>query len=250
MRYAVLSDIHANLEALTAVLQDCASQHIEQYLCLGDVVGYGAEPIACLARLQELNATVVAGNHDAACVGKLDINWFNRMAKQAIEWTRDQLTFTELDLIRRWPLRQTVDVFTLVHASLRHPERFEYLVDLAQMIDTLHGCETLFCLAGHTHVSCVLEYDQQERRVMRMLTSMPELAEVTYSDTSAHRYLLNPGSVGQPRDADPHASFAIVDTHTHTIAIRRVAYDVAGAQEKIRRTGLPHMLADRLALGR
>lgn len=251
MRYAVLSDIHSNLEAFTAVLDTLASERIDRYLCLGDTMGYGADPTACLERLQSCDPVVVGGNHDLACVGKLDLGWFNDAARAAILWTRDQLSFTDLDALRRLPLTETVDVFTLVHASLRHPERFDYLVDVAQAIDTFTACRTLMCLAGHTHLPCVIEYDRIHRRIVRLLTSQGELTEVPFRDEpDGVRYLMNPGSVGQPRDGDPRASFALIDTGRKQLSIRRVRYDVDTAARKIREADLPGFLADRLALGR
>ena len=251
MRYAVLSDIHANLEALTAVMQALASSRIDRYLCLGDVVGYGADPSACLNRLQEREPLVVGGNHDAACVGKLELGWFNEAAKAALLWTRDQLGFSELNELRRWPLKAAEEPFTLVHGTLRHPERFEYLVDVAQAVDTMGICHTLFCLTGHTHLPCVIEYDRAHRRLARILTGAQELAQVSYEDDAvSKRYVVNPGSVGQPRDGDPRASYAIIDTDRKQLGIHRVPYDVEGAQRKIREAGLPGFLADRLAIGR
>jgi predicted phosphodiesterase len=281
MRYAVLSDIHSNLEALTAVTEVLAAAHIDRYLCLGDVVGYGADPSPCLERLRLCEAVVVAGNHDLGCLGKLELDWFNEAAQAALVWTRDQLGFAELDELRRWPLTTTVGAFTpyhgrpayqngeevddtqksrasargtgftLVHGTLRHPERFEYLVDLAQAVDTMTACRTLMCLVGHTHLPGVLEFDRSHRRLTRILTTPEELSAVTYhDDEAAWRYVVNPGSVGQPRDGDPRASVAVIDDTARTIAIQRIAYDVASAQRKIRQAGLPDFLADRLAAGR
>lgn len=251
MRYAVLSDIHANLEALTAVMDTLAASRIDRYLCLGDVVGYGADPAVCLSRLQGCEALVVGGNHDLACIGKLELEWFNDAAKAALLWTRDQLSVTELDALRRWPLKATEGPFTLVHSTLRHPERFEYLVDVAQAVDTMMICPTLICLAGHTHLACVIEYDRTQRRLMRILTTAKELAEVTFADDPAsRRYVVNPGSVGQPRDGDPRAGCAIIDTDLKRITFPRVPYDIETAQRKIREAGLPAFLADRLAVGR
>jgi len=251
MRYAVLSDIHSNLEALSAVMDMLASQWVDRDFCLGDVVGYGADPSACLGRLATCQAVVVSGNHDAACIGKLEMGWFNEAAKAAVLWTRDQLSFTDLDALRRWPLTATEDGFTLVHGTLRHPSRFEYLVDVAQAMDTMTACRTLMCLVGHTHVPCVIEFDRMQRTILRFLTSPAELAEVLFRDEpSAVRYVVNPGSVGQPRDGDPRASVMVIDTSAKRMAIHRVSYDIASAQRKIRNAGLPGFLADRLAVGR
>ncbi len=251
MRYAVLSDIHANLEALTAVLDALAGERIDRTLCLGDFVGYGAEPAACLDWLRACQAVCVGGNHDLACVGKLDLGWFNDLARAALLWTRDHLSFLDLDVLRRLPLTATEGPCTLVHGTLPHPQRFEYLVDAAQAVEMLAGCRTLFCLAGHTHLPLVVEYDRAARRLPRILTRPAELAEVAIEpDEGRWRYLVNPGSVGQPRDGDPRASAAILDTEARRIQVIRVAYDIAAAQRKIRAAGLPEFLADRLAAGR
>ncbi len=251
MRYAVLADIHGNLEALTAVLDACASERVDQVLCLGDVVGYGADPAACLARLQGCGAVMIGGNHDLACVGKLELSWFNEIARAALVWTRDQLSFAELDVLRRLPLMMRVGPFTLVHGTLRRPERFDYLMDVAQAIDMLTACRTLMCLAGHTHMPCAIEYDRAARGPRRMAMDPRELTEIAFvDDANRMRYLLNPGSVGQPRDGDPRASFAVIDADAKRVVFRRVAYDIAAAQQKIRQAGLPQFLADRLAIGR
>lgn len=251
MRYAVLSDVHGNLEALGAVLEALAAERIDRILCLGDIVGYGADPAECLARLQACAALMVGGNHDMACIGKLDLGWFNHAARMSLEWTRDRLSFTDLDTLRRLPLTASEEPWTLVHGTLRHPERFEYLVDVAQAVDTMTACRTLLCLLGHTHVPCLIEYQRGPRRITRMLTGPEELGDVAYhTDAEAWRYVVNPGSVGQPRDGDPRASLAIMDTERARIQVRRVPYDIAAAQRKIRATGLPAFLADRLAVGR
>jgi diadenosine tetraphosphatase ApaH/serine/threonine PP2A family protein phosphatase len=232
------------------VLAALESRRIDRYLCLGDTVGYGADPAACLEALRARDAVIVSGNHDHACIGKMDLGWFNTAARAALEWTRDQLGFDDLNALRRLPLSETVESCTLVHGSLRHPERFEYLVDLAQAVDTLTACRTPLCLAGHTHVPCFIEYDREARRVVRVLTAARELSEVRFEAAGARRCLLNPGSVGQPRDGDPRASAAVVDTDAGTAGIERVAYDVQAAQKKIRAAGLPDFLAERLAHGR
>jgi diadenosine tetraphosphatase ApaH/serine/threonine PP2A family protein phosphatase len=251
MRYAVLSDIHGNLDALTAVLEACAQAQVDRYLCLGDVVGYGAQPAECLERLEAREALIVAGNHEHGCLGKLRLDWFNAAARAALEWTQDQLGFTELDRLRRLPLTATEGPCTLAHATLSHPERFEYLVDLGQALESFRSCRTPFLLLGHTHAALLVEFDRHAQQVRRVLTSSQELARAEYRDDPQRlRYLLNPGSVGQPRDGDPRAGFGLIDTEQHSIEVRRVAYDVAEAQRKIRAAGLPGFLADRLALGR
>ncbi|MBI3087450.1 MAG: metallophosphoesterase family protein [Candidatus Omnitrophica bacterium] len=247
----MLSDIHGNFEALTAVLDHLAVERIDRYVCLGDLVGYGADPEACLSRLQGCQAVSVAGNHDWACVGKLDVQWFNELARQAVLWTRERLGFTDLEYLRRLPLVATEGPLTLVHGTLSHPDRFEYLADLAQAVDTVRAGRTAYCLAGHTHVPFVFEYDLNRQRMTRMLNAPQELAAVHLAAEDAPvRYVINPGSVGQPRDGDPRASAAILDTEARTLSVRRLAYDVETAQRKILDAGLPDFLAARLALGR
>lgn len=251
MRYAVLSDVHANLEALTAVLDDLAGQRIDRTLALGDLIGYGADPEACLSLLRERQVAGVAGNHEWAAIGKLDARWFNDSARRAVLWTRDRLSFGDLDYLRRLPLALKDGPLTLVHATLHHPEQFHYLVDMAQAVDAAAHCETACCLIGHTHLALLMEYDLRQQRMTRVLTGASELAEARLDlDASHMRYIINPGSVGQPRDGDPRASCAVIDTAAGTCAIRRVPYDISSAQQKIVRAGLPQFLADRLAVGR
>ena len=250
MRYAVLADIHSNLEALTAVLERLATERIDRYLCVGDAIGYGADPVACLERLQQCQAVMVAGNHELGCLGTLELEWFHEAARAAVVWTREQLSFADLDLLRRLPLTATESLLTLVHATLRHPRRFEYLVDIAHAVDTMAICPTLMCVTGHTHVPLFIEYDLGARRLGRVVADARGLAGVSWDEEPSRRYLLNPGSVGQPRDGDPRASCAVIDTQRHTMSLHRIAYDIATAQRKIRAANLPAFLADRLALGR
>ena len=250
MRYAILSDIHANLEALSAALEHLSGEHIDTYLCTGDILGYGADPSPCLDRLQSLQAVCVAGNHEWGCIGKLDVQWFHEAARRALEWTRDQLGFADLDVLRRMPLTAQVGPCTLVHGTLRCPERFEYLTDLAQAIEMAMHLRTPIGVYGHTHVPCLIEYDPQHHRLGRILTQDAELRDARLLPDPGLRYVINPGSVGQPRDGDPRASVAILDAEARTVSIRRVPYDLAVTQRKIRAAGLPAFLAERLALGR
>ena len=250
MRYALLADIHGNLEALNAILEHLAAQRIDRYLCLGDIVGYGANPQECLARVQACEATGVCGNHEWGALGKLRLEWFNETARHAVVWTRAQLDFRDLDALRRLPLVSTDGPVTLVHGTLTAPERFDYLTDVGQALDTLRVCRTPICVVGNTHVPFVLEYDRTQGRVNRMISAPTDVGEVTLSAQEGVRYVINPGSVGLPRDGDPRASCAILETDPSMAWIHRVPYDIATAQAKIRQAKLPVFLADRLALGR
>jgi predicted phosphodiesterase len=239
MRIAVLSDIHSNLVALDAVLQHAGA--VDAIWHLGDVVGYGPEPDAVVARLAERNATGVRGNHDAAAIGGMEIEWFNAEARAAAEWTRDTIE----DATRTWlaglPERLSVDDLTLVHGSPRDPLR-EYVTDRLTASVNIDLLETRHGLHGHTHVPVawvatadrvVLVHGRDELRL----------------EMDPYRTLLNPGSVGQPRDGDPRAAYLVLDLETRMVSWHRVAYDVAPVQSAIRSAGLPGRLADRLAVG-
>jgi predicted phosphodiesterase len=249
MRYAVLADIHGNLEALSAALEDAAAQRIDQWVCAGDLVGYGADPSACLAWLEPHHPLCVAGNHDWACLGKLDARSMTSAGRHAVEWTRDHLGFGELDSLRRLPLTAGDDLVSVSHGSPMQPDRFKGLAEVAQAADASVACRTPYAVVGHTHWPCAFMCQGRPRRV-RMVTDPRELASLAVPSNDDTRYFLNPGSVGQPRDGDARASYAVLDTNQATWSLRRVAYDIATAQRKIRAAGLPELLADRLAAGR
>ena len=251
MRYAILSDIHGNLEALAAVLAALAGERIGRYLCAGDLVGYGADPSACLATIRALDPALIGGNHDWGVTGKLDRHWFNDNARKAVEWTRDQLGFEDLAFLRTLRLTNQDGPFTLADGTLTRPERFDYLYDIAAALETAQALRTRYGVVGHTHLPFVVEVDVGCAQVRRLINELPVLmAGVALTGEPSVRYVINPGSIGQPRDGDPRASCAILDEETHTLTIRRVAYDIATAQRKIRAAGLPAIFADRLAVGR
>ena len=239
MRVAVLSDIHSNLVALDAVLLHAGA--VDAIWHLGDVVGYGPNPDAVVARLVERGATGVRGNHDAAAIGGPEIDWFNTEARAAAEWTRETIA----DGTRTWladlPERLSMEDLTLVHGSPRDPMR-EYVTDRVTAAENIDVLETRHGLHGHTHVPVawvaapdrvVLVHGQNGLRL----------------ELDPHRTLLNPGSVGQPRDGDPRAAYLVLDLEARLVTWHRVAYDVAPVQSAIRAAGLPGRLADRLAVG-
>ena len=240
MRYAILSDVHANREALEAVLADAAPR-ADAVLSLGDAVGYGADPIACLELLAERAHATVAGNHDHAVAGLLDTSWFNPRAAAAVEWTREQLD----DDYRAWlggrPLILELGDATLVHASPAQPEEWEYLMSAEDGFAVFGAFATRYCFVGHSHVP----------GVWSLGSSGPEhrRGDVGLTAERGRRYLVNVGSVGQPRDHDPRAAYALWDADGGEIRIRRVPYDVDAARRKILAAGLPRFLADRLAVG-
>jgi predicted phosphodiesterase len=239
MRIAVLSDIHSNLEALTAVLAHAGS--VDAVWQLGDVVGYGPEPDAVVATLLAVGAVGVRGNHDAAALGGPEIDWFNPDARAAAEWTRDQLTEDTRAWLSGLPETLVIDDLTLVHGSPRDPLR-EYITSAAIARANLGEVATSHVLHGHTHVPVAFTVEGD-----RMGVVAPTSGSTLGLD--GRRALINPGSVGQPRDGDPRASYLILDPEAATVTWHRVPYDVRVVQDAIRGAGLPHRLADRLALG-
>jgi len=239
MRIAVLSDIHANLPALDAVLTDAGS--LDGTWHLGDVVGYGPDPDGVVARLREIGAVGVRGNHDAAAGGGSEIDWFNPDARRAMEWTRTAISAQTVDWLRGLPERRTIDAFELVHGSPREP-LWEYVTSSSIARDSLAVLSEPIGLHGHTHVPVAFLEDGNdvERFSPRDGSTL---------DLRGRRALVNPGSVGQPRDGDPRASYLVLDTATASIAWHRVAYDIEPVQAAMRAAGLPGFLVSRLSIG-
>jgi diadenosine tetraphosphatase ApaH/serine/threonine PP2A family protein phosphatase len=239
MRIAVLSDIHSNIVALDAVLLHAGD--VDAIWHLGDVVGYGPEPDAVVERLGERQATGVRGNHDAAAVGGPEIDWFNPEARAAAEWTRDTMSATTRHWLEELPDRRTVDGVLLVHGSPRDPLR-EYVTDLEVAAENLARLETTHALHGHTHVP--VAWIATPDRI-----ALVHARDATGIELGAYRTLINPGSVGQPRDGDRRAAYLVLDQELGRVTWHRVEYDVARVQAGIRAAGLPERLAARLAVG-
>jgi diadenosine tetraphosphatase ApaH/serine/threonine PP2A family protein phosphatase len=237
--------VHGNLEALTAVLADARTQGARSLLCLGDLVGYGADPVPCVERVGEQASAMVAGNHEHGALGLLDLRWFNPWARAAALWTGEQLDAPHRDYLSGLPLVGAVDDATLVHASPRNPEEWDYLVSAEDGLQVFGDFSTRLCFVGHSHLAGVWSMGSGGPDHAGRLEA-PE-ARVPLED--GRRYLINVGSVGQPRDRDPRACYAIWDPEARSVAIRRVPYDHAAAARKILAAGLPRALADRLAHG-
>lgn len=242
MRIAVLSDIHSNLVALEAVLAVLGS--VDAVWHLGDVVGYGPEPDGAVERLRSIGAIGVRGNHDAAAVGGPEIEWFNPNARRAMEWTRTAIAPVTRDWLRALPERHTEGTFRLVHGSPLDPT-WEYVTSTAAAAENLAALTAAggrWCLHGHTHIPVAFRSEGR-----RMEAIVPDSGDAITLDERP--VLLNPGSIGQPRDGDPRASWLVLDTDRATATWHRVAYDVAQVQKAMRALGLPPPLADRLAFG-
>lgn len=241
MTYGIISDIHGNLQALRATLAVLREEEVDSILCLGDLVGYGANPNEVIAEAREVMDVCVAGNHDFGAVGKTDMSIFSLTARTACLWTGKVLTADHRGYLEELPLTHVTDLFTLVHASPDHPSLWNYVATYGEVQDSMRAFTTPVCFIGHSHVPFLAE--QSEEGVLTAHEN--PFCEIR----PGARYLINPGSVGQPRDGSPEAAFAILDTTSMRVEIRRVPYDVKGAQAKINAEGLPASLAERLALG-
>jgi predicted phosphodiesterase len=240
VRYAIISDIHANLEALEAVLADAHDQKCTDFICLGDVVGYNANPAECVARIRAMDCPTVKGNHDEQASLAESSRDFNEMAEAAISWTRDHLTDADKQWLRDLMLQRQVRDFTIVHASLDTPEQWPYVFNTLDASASFTYQHTTLCFFGHTHVPMGFIREDGVRRM--------KIDKLRIEPTK--KYFINVGSVGQPRDADWHAAYCTYDIENNTVEQRRVKYDLATAQKKIIDAGLPRVLADRLAVGR
>jgi len=242
MRLAILADIHSNLAAFESVLKDLESRGgFDKIWCLGDMVGYGPQPNECVARLRQFDHVCIAGNHDWAAIEKMDTFEFNPVAAIAAQWTAQELTADSRDYLTALPLILNVDGFTLAHGSPREPI-WEYLLSQSAAKENFTYFETSYCLVGHSHVPLVFELDGTQ-------VMLRELGETEFV-LSSNRMIINPGSVGQPRDGDPRASYALYDSETKKIGHYRVEYDIAATQKKMTEFDLPRPLIQRLTYGR
>ena len=243
MRYAIIADIHANLAAFTAVLDDIEHRGgVDEVWCLGDVVGYGPDPHQCLELLRQRNHVCVAGNHDRAAIGKLDTAYFNPNAAAACHWTAQQLSPEDRQYLESLPLVIEKDDFTLVHGSPREPV-WEYLLSTSNASENFAYFQSKFCLIGHSHVPLVFRHTDTGACSFSQLSTNIGLV------LGKSRLIINPGGVGQPRDGEPRASYAIYDSETGIIKLYRVTYDISATQNKMAEHGLPMRLAARLSYG-
>jgi diadenosine tetraphosphatase ApaH/serine/threonine PP2A family protein phosphatase len=244
VRYAVISDVHGNLEALEAVLADVDRARPDAVVCLGDTVGYGPDPNECASRIHGLGGPVLAGNHDLAAAGTLGVGDFSPMARLAIEWTIGVVSSDTRRWLASLPERLETPHFLGVHGSPRDPIE-EYILDLPTSLAIFSEHPFSLCLVGHSHVpgAFVLKADgtvsARELPVGKPLPLVP-----------SSRYIVNVGSVGQPRDGDPRAGYVLLDADAATATLRRLPYTIAATQEKMAARGLPIQLAQRLSVGR
>jgi predicted phosphodiesterase len=241
MRYAVFSDVHSNLEAFKVVIKDVEQKKIEDILFLGDIVGYGPDPNECLDILVERCKIHLAGNHDWGVLGLTDDTYFNEYARHAIEWTRGVLTGENRGILKSFPVKKEIidDDILIVHSTPKEPEEWHYLLTLWDAEINFQYFDNKFCFLGHSHQPFIIE-------------KYPSGEIVTYKEAvrikKNVRYIINAGSVGQPRDGDPRACYTIIDDQK--VEIVRIPYDIETVQKKMRKELLPLPLIERLSEGR
>ncbi len=250
-RTAIISDIHSNLHALCSVIEDVQLCQCADIVCLGDVVGYNAYPHECLEYIRSLECPVVKGNHDAEAVSSSHVP-MNPLARAAAEWTRAQLSAEELQWLGRLPYQRIVrSSFAMVHSSLEQPMAWNYIINSNDARSSFARQFSPVCFHGHTHVPKVFAQDGSQVRDMGQELAAPLFREGTqeFALQEGRKYFINVGSVGQPRDGDPRACYAIFDSDARSVTFRRVTYDVAAASQAVLAAGLPESLAHRLLFG-
>jgi predicted phosphodiesterase len=240
MKFAIFGDVHANLEALEAVLADASAQGVGHYVCIGDLVGYNANPHECVERIRALDCPVVKGNHDEEASLETEIVGLNPLALAALLWTRQHLTEEDKRWLRELRLVRQVRDFTIVHATLDTPASWAYVLNKFDAMASFSYQFTQLCFFGHTHVPRFYV-----KGLSVTVESAPELVV-----EPGRKYFINVGSVGQPRDGDWRAAWVLYDLAAGKLTLRRVDYDLPVAQKKIRDAGLPEQLAERLAIGK
>jgi len=240
MRFALFGDIHANLEALQAVLEDAKSQGCTDYICTGDIVGYNASPSECLQIIQDLNCPTIKGNHDEDSAGSHPLDKMNPVAAEALLWTREQLSTEQREWLQKLRMVRQIEDFTVVHATLDQPQTWNYVVNKFDAMSSFSYQFTNVCFHGHTHIP----------KVFIRGNNVNEVPAESVTVEPGSKYFINIGSVGQPRDGDWRACYAIYDVPSKLIVFRRLNYDISTTQQKIIQAGLPQMLADRLSEGR
>lgn len=242
MRYGIFSDIHSNAEALGAVIEAYKKEYIDKYLCIGDIVGYATNPKECIEKTKMLAMITVAGNHDRASVNLFSADYFNPLAKEAVIWTQHNLDDQSRYFLEGLKLIYKNEDLTMVHGTLEEPQDFNYMTDGYIALKTSELLETDICFVGHTHVPGT--FIKSENGSIQYQT------ENNIDIKEKNKYIINVGSVGQPRDGNPEAAYCIYDTKNKNVQIKRINYDVQAAQRKIINAGLPGFLGERLLVGR
>jgi diadenosine tetraphosphatase ApaH/serine/threonine PP2A family protein phosphatase len=233
LRIAIISDIHGNVEALETALSHIKSNAVDSIYCLGDIVGYGANPAECIDIVQDITSGVVLGNHDEAVFKSGAEDHFSQFAAQAVQWTRSKLSDTHIAFLKSLPLRISIHDMLMVHSAPGSPEAWKYIFNSMDAASQKDNFTERLCFIGHSHIPGCYSLTRNETQ---------------YS--SQGRFIINVGSIGQPRDADPRLSYGLVDTFVGSYENVRLEYDVQRASDKIKKSGLPGYLADRILQGR
>lgn len=244
MRYFIFSDIHGNLEALTVVLNQIPQFHPDRVVCLGDVVGYGPNPNECVQRINQIANIQIMGNHDHAVLGLTDVAYFNQFAKMAVLWTRQILSKENLEILRTFTFKEPESDILFVHSTPVNPERWDYIFNPLEGKYYLQHLQEHICFIGHSHQPLFFEKDVTGQVMFHRNSAF------TFSMREGSKYIVNVGSVGQPRDGNPETSFGVYDSDSRTFEVHRLPYDIAATQKKMTELNLPSFLIDRLAYGK
>lgn len=245
MRCAIISDIHSNLEALQSVLKLIESENIDKIFCLGDIVGYGPHPNECLDAVRQHCEIIITGNHDFACIESAELFYFNKYAKNAIEWTVDKLSHANLDYLKTLPFDGKVNDIYLVHSNPYDPRSWDYVLSLDDAIDNFPSFTEKICFIGHSHHPEIFVLNSAGNHSRYNYKLEPKINLEQDS-----RYIINIGSVGQPRDGNPAAAFGILDLEQQSYELKRVKYNIEKTHQDMMSAHLPQFLADRLFMGR
>ncbi len=242
MKYAFFSDVHANFEALKAFAIDLQNERIDKVFFLGDAVGYGPNPNECVEMIDRIAHVKLIGNHDYAALGLMETEYFNQYAAEAMSWTRNSLSKETIAILSKFQISHTFDNILIVHSSPREPEMWHYILGMTDVEENFKHFTQKICLVGHTHRPFIVSIDSKGNCI---ISNKPEEKILP-----GRRYLINIGSLGQPRDGDPRSCYVIYDTKTQIIRHKRVAYDYDATQKRMAALGMPEYLIERLAVGR
>jgi len=242
MKYAIFSDIHSNLDAFNAVLEDIEKQNVDKKLFLGDIVGYGPYPNESIELLKENTDVMLAGNHDWAAIGKVDTSYFNPYAVASMEWTEKKLTDDNKEFLKSLYPSAEVDNIQLSHATPAEPEEWRYIMSMQDALDNYSAITKNVCFIGHSHQPVIIEFTNE--------TTLAPIRDTSKVLTKERKYIVNVGSVGQPRDSNADACYVLFDSDSGFVEYKRIPYDIPAVQKRMEEIGLPEYLINRLALGK
>ena len=242
MRCGFFSDVHSNLEALKAVIEDFKKERLEKIFFLGDAVGYGPDPNECVELIQKISTKSLMGNHDYAALDMMETSWFNQYAREAIEWTKEELNEANFRILSDYVMDNRFSIFHMVHSTPKDPSSWDYIFDLDEAEENFRFFRTQVCLVGHSHRPFIIKKFDGKQSFLH--------EEGSVKIEEGFKYLINIGAVGQPRDGDNRACYLVYDDEQSTAQLRRIDYDIKRTQKKMRKAKLPQFLIERLYYGR